>query len=218
MLTLTHYNHCPYCIRVRMALGIKHIAHQLRVLANDDEATPMAMVGKKVVPILTKEDGSHMAESLDIVAYLDEHYGNTRVFVAPKDTQASAAIQQWIEQSRSYLSRLTYPRFVQSASGEFATPSARAYFIHKKEQTIGSFAQHLENTPQLLAQAEQHLESLVPLIHSPESVHGTLSLDDILLFPVLHSMTIIGGLRLPDVVDAYVRTMAARCDIALLEA
>ena len=32
-------------------------------------------MGKKVVPILVKEDGTAMPESLDIVHYVDEHVG-----------------------------------------------------------------------------------------------------------------------------------------------
>ena len=35
-------------------------------LSNDDEATPIGMIGSKQVPILQKEDGSFMGESLDI--------------------------------------------------------------------------------------------------------------------------------------------------------
>ena len=50
------------------------------VLANDDEATPIGLVGKKVVPILVKEDGTAMPESLDIVHYVDEYFGE-KIFI-----------------------------------------------------------------------------------------------------------------------------------------
>ena len=30
------YDHCPFCVRVRLALGLKNVKHELRFLANDD--------------------------------------------------------------------------------------------------------------------------------------------------------------------------------------
>ena len=69
------YDHCPFCVRARMIFGLKNLPVELVVLANDDEATPIGLVGKKVVPILVKEDGTAMPESLDIVHYVDEHFG-----------------------------------------------------------------------------------------------------------------------------------------------
>ena len=45
------YDHCPFCVRVRLALGIKNVKHTLHFLANDDVATPTNLVGKKIAPI-----------------------------------------------------------------------------------------------------------------------------------------------------------------------
>ena len=56
------YDHCPFCVRARMIFGLKNLPVELVVLANDDEATPIGLVGKKVVPILVKEDGTAMPE------------------------------------------------------------------------------------------------------------------------------------------------------------
>lgn len=30
------YDHCPFCVRVRLAFGFKNIKHEVRFLANDD--------------------------------------------------------------------------------------------------------------------------------------------------------------------------------------
>ena len=49
------YDHCPFCVRARMIFGLKNLPVELVVLANDDEATPIGLVGKKVVPILSKK-------------------------------------------------------------------------------------------------------------------------------------------------------------------
>lgn len=39
------YDHCPFCVRVRLALGLKNIKHELYFLANDDIDTPTSLVG-----------------------------------------------------------------------------------------------------------------------------------------------------------------------------
>ena len=64
------YDHCPFCVRVRLALGVKGIKHKLVFMGNDDVETPTALVGKKIAPIWVDEDGP-MAESLDIIEKMD---------------------------------------------------------------------------------------------------------------------------------------------------
>lgn len=49
--TVYLYDHCPFCVRVRLALGIKNIKHKLYFMANDDVQTPVSLVGKKIAPI-----------------------------------------------------------------------------------------------------------------------------------------------------------------------
>ena len=54
------YDHCPFCVRARMIFGLRDVAVEEVVLANDDETTPIGMIGSKQVPILQKKDGSFM--------------------------------------------------------------------------------------------------------------------------------------------------------------
>ena len=49
--TVFVYDHCPFCVRVRLALGLKNIKHTVHFMANDDIPTPTKLVGKKVAPI-----------------------------------------------------------------------------------------------------------------------------------------------------------------------
>lgn len=39
------YDHCPFCVRVRLAFGLKNIKHEVRFLANDDVDTPTKLIG-----------------------------------------------------------------------------------------------------------------------------------------------------------------------------
>ena len=92
------YDHCPFCVRVRVALGVMGVDYKVLTLTlnptrwarpnprpnpdpdpnpnqvifmgNADVETPTAMVGKKIAPIWKDDDGC-MAESLDIIAKLD---------------------------------------------------------------------------------------------------------------------------------------------------
>ncbi|MBY4952672.1 glutathione S-transferase N-terminal domain-containing protein [Pantoea sp. DY-17] len=69
------YEHCPFCVRARMIFGIKKIPFELRVMSEADAETPTSMVGKKIAPILEKDDGTFMAGSRDIVHYVDGQCG-----------------------------------------------------------------------------------------------------------------------------------------------
>jgi glutaredoxin 2 len=60
------------------------------------------------------------------------------------------------------------------------------------------------------------LQTLSGLVVSADAVNGTLSEDDIHLFPLLRSLSIVAGLTLPENVEAYRNRMAQRSDVPLL--
>ncbi|GAB7197714.1 hypothetical protein OS11_39910 [Dickeya oryzae] len=124
------YEHCPFCVKARMIFGLKQLPVELCVLSNDDETTPISMVGQKMVPILQKEDGSYMPESLDIVKYVDELDGKPVL-----TGTTNPAIDAWIRGVYDYAPRLLIPRFSQADFEEFATEAGRNYFINKKRGT-----------------------------------------------------------------------------------
>ena len=43
------YDHCPFCVRVRLAFGLKNIKHEVRFLANDDVDTPTKLIGSFII-------------------------------------------------------------------------------------------------------------------------------------------------------------------------
>ena len=49
------YDHCPFCVRVRLALGIKNVKHNTNFLQNDDIPTPTKLIGKKIAPIFVSK-------------------------------------------------------------------------------------------------------------------------------------------------------------------
>ena len=72
---------------------------------------------------------------------------------------------------------------------------------------------------ELIAEVNQKLQDLEPLIHCPDcATEGGVSLDDIDLWSRLRSLTIVKGLVFPPKVRAYLDTFADRGDLPLYDA
>src|SRR6202451_3240768 len=65
------FEHCSLCFRVRMTAALKRLHLQETVVLDDDTETMVGVVGKRVIPILVKDDGKPMLESMDMVKYVD---------------------------------------------------------------------------------------------------------------------------------------------------
>ncbi|HDR1161430.1 TPA: GrxB family glutaredoxin [Pasteurella multocida] len=204
------YDHCPYCVRAMMIFSLKNIPFKKHVLLNDDEETPIRLVGKKVVPILVKEDGTAMPESLDIVKYIDAHYGE-----AILQTAVRPEIEALLAEITSYSNYLLMPRFVKLDLAEFATQSAIDYFTKKKTDYVGDFTQHFNNTPTYLARLTQDLEKLSALVMGETSLNQHLSFEDILVFPLLRNLTCVKGLRFPARLEKYIKRLSELSKVEL---
>lgn len=204
------YDHCPFCVRARMIFGLKNLPFELVVLANDDEATPIGLVGKKVVPILVKNDGTAMPESLDIVRYVDGNFGEKVL-----SEQIRPEIDEWVKTVGSYYNHLLSPRFVKMNLAEFETQSAVDYFTKKKTEYVGDFQQNLDETATYLVRLHQDLETLVPLIKSSQALKGELSFEDIIVFPMLRNLTCVRDVQFPAEIVAYLEKMSAQSGVAL---
>lgn len=205
------YEHCPFCVKARMIFGLKNIPVEIKVLLNDDEKTPISMVGKKMVPVLQKEDGGFMPESMDIVHYIDKSDGKP-LLTGP----LNASVAAWLRQVSEYTGRLLLPRFATAPLEEFSTPEARKYFADKKQAASGSFQEHLQHSEGLVKKISQDLRALDKLIVEPNAVNGELSEDDINLWPLLRSLSIVQGIDWPSRVQAYRDNMAKQTQVNLI--
>ncbi len=211
MLKLYIYEHCPFCVRARMIFGLKNLPVELVVMLNDDEQTPQRLIGKKIAPILMKEDGSCMAESLDIVDYIDN-----------KDHQplltggSRSEIADWLRHVNEYVNKLILPRVAAAPFEEFATPEARQYYSTKKQAMVGDFDELKQHSAGLIKKVSDDLRKLDKLIVQPNAVNGELSLDDILLFPLLRNLSLVAGIEYPSRVADYRNNMAKQTQINLL--
>lgn len=230
------YDHCPFCVRVRVALGLKNIKFEVRFLANDDAKTPTALIGKKMAPIFQwKTDDLVMAESLDIVAYVDgdERFGPTGV-IAP--ATARTDLKEWQKGVRDLLRGLQRPRYV--ATGllpEFQQLDGRHAFVanhplpgYEKDQwkTTMELPEKLELYAELMAkdpasdieELNRQLVQLDDLIVSTDHCsEGGLCLDDVDLFSRLRSITIIRGVQWPEKLRKYMDHMSHLSDVPLYD-
>ncbi|WP_338562837.1 glutaredoxin 2 [Erwinia sp. E_sp_B04_7] len=205
------YDHCPFCVKARMIFGLKNVPVELVVMLNDDEATPKKLIGQKMAPILMKEDGSCMPESLDIVHYVD-HKDREPLLTG----KTNPAISDWLRHINGYLNKLLLPKIAEAAFAEFATPEARRYFKEKKEANLGSFDELKLHAEGYIKNVNDDLRKLDKLIVKANAVNGELSLDDIHLFPVLRSLSLVAGVEYPSRVADYRDNMAKQTQINLL--
>ena len=202
-MRLYMFEHCSLCFRVRMTAALKRKHLQETVVLDDDTDTMVGLVGKRVIPILVKDDGRPMLESMDMVEYIDSL--GEPVLIGSERPEVAA----WAEEVVEKTAPLTMPRYPLLGLPEFATVAARDHYIVRKRKTFGDFVELRAQTRRYLAELAPSLDALNRLIESPNAVNGILSLDDVRVLPLLRSAAVVKGLHFPDKVRAYFETMMA---------
>jgi glutaredoxin 2 len=198
------FEHCSLCFRVRMIAALKRLHLQETVVLDDDTETMVSLVGKRMVPILVKDDGRAMLESMDMVRHI-ETIGEP-VLTGPERPEIVA----WENATASKTAPLTQPRYPLLGLPEFGTVAALDHYTLRKRRTLGDLVELRAKTRDLLRELTPALEQLNRLIESPQAVNGALSLDDIRVLPMLRSAAVVKGLRFPDMVRRYFETMMDR--------
>lgn len=206
------YDHCPYCVKARMIFGLKNIPVKIITLLNDDETTPISMIGKKMVPILEREPGQFMPESMDIVQFIDKQLSPTLIL-----KEEDLSLLEILNQARAPYYSLVMPRWVQSEMEEFKTPSSRKYFQDKKEQMIGPFSSALEKTEDFKKEILEILLEIENKITRKSNWYlgDQISFNDFHLFAFLRSLTIVKNLSFPPTLESYTKQCAEKSQIPL---
>ncbi|KAE9337148.1 hypothetical protein PR003_g12149 [Phytophthora rubi] len=208
------YDHCPFCCRARVALGLKKVKYDVLFLVNHDEATPIGLVGSKQTPILVPVGEKPFAESWDIVAYVDAHYGGAPIL---QPASGREDLAQWIDTVMPLLVKLFLPRFHAAPLPEFTLRESRNYFKNKKEKSFGAFSDNLAQSPELVKQVNALLVQLESLLHSSHSVNETLSYDDLDLFGRLRGLTLVKGVEWPTKVRQFLEYFSEQGDVPLYD-
>ncbi|WP_395946225.1 glutaredoxin 2 [Caedibacter taeniospiralis] len=211
------YEHCPFCIRPRIIAGIKKIPLELVYLANDDEKSHLDLIGKKQVPFLQKKDGSFLLESLDICQYLNTFDQKPALSTEITTTKALLTLANDLSGASK---SLVYPRFLDHPQNhqDFPTQSAKDYFEHKKEKYIGCFKANLRFPEAAIEKTELVLFELNRLMTFEFASSDKFSWDDIMVFPILRNLTIIGDLvNIPAKLLHYAKKLSTLSGIELYE-
>jgi len=223
------YDHCPFCVRVRVAMGVKGIKHKLIFMGNDDKDTPTKLVGKKIAPIWVDDDGP-MPESLDIIAKMDKE-GT----IAPASGRTD--LKAWQKSVETMCRMLQRPRYVMVPLPEFMQKAGRDAFVNnhqmppfEKEQWKGNpdmplglkyekYAEAFAESAELIPQLNKKLLELDVMIYSKEACTEGIgfSYDDIDLWARLRSLTLIKGLAIPAKTRAYLDYFAKKGDVPLYD-
>jgi glutaredoxin 2 len=198
------FEHCSLCFRVRMLAALKRLHLQEMVVLDDDSETMIRLVGKRQIPILVKDGGEAMLESMDMVAYI-ENLGEP-VLIGPQRPEIAA----WTDRIAPKMSLLTWPRYPLLGLPEFGTVAALDHYNLRKRKALGDLSELRANTRQHIAALIPDLEELGELIEHPSTVNGELSFDDIRVLPLLRSAAVVKGLRFPPRVRDYFESMMDR--------
>jgi glutaredoxin 2 len=203
-MRLYMFEHCSLCFRVRMTAALKRLHLQETVVLDDDSETMIGLVGKRVIPILVKDDGTLMLESMDMVAYIDGV--GEPVLTGPQRSEIAA----WADKVVAKTAPLTMPRYPLLGLPEFRTASALDHYKLRKRKAFGDFIALRANTRTQIKDLMPDLEELDRLIESPTAINGKLSLDDVRVLPLLRSAAIVAGLKFPRKVRDYFESMMSR--------
>jgi glutaredoxin 2 len=198
------FEHCSLCFRVRMIAALKQLHLQEAVVLDDDTDTMVGLVGKRVIPILVKDDGQPMLESMDMVKFIDAH--GDPILTGPERAEMAA----WADQVVAKTAPLTMPRYPLLGLPEFGTVAALDHYNLRKRKAFGDFVELRANTRRYVSDLAPALEELDRLIENPLAVNGTLSFDDVRVLPLLRSAAVVKGLQFPRKVRDYFESMMGR--------
>ena len=203
-MKLMMFEHCSLCFRVWMAAALKGLPLEQQVVEDDDSDAMVSLVGRRVIPILVRDDGTPMLESWAMVDHIESIGGP--MLTGPERPEIAALAARLLDITPN----LTMPRYPLLPLAEFRTQAARAHFIERKRAAYPDMAGLRARTPDFLAELMPELEVLAGQIEAPEAINGTLSRDDLRIVPLLRSVRVVEGLEMPGPVDAYFQAMMGR--------
>ena len=213
IMKLYQYNHCPYCVRIKMMLGRKKFEHQTITIAYDDIKTPTEIIGKKLLPILIKNDNTAMGESLDILKYLDNLDENPILSTQKLPNNINDALFNL----RKNANKLHKPRIVHANIEDFSTTGSIEYYENKfKKKYETDFEQCLKETKNLLPEVQYNLDKINDLLTSQKNIYQDIfAMADIHLFPGLRNLTIVKDINFPSNLKNYMCYQAEQAEIEL---
>lgn len=198
MIKLYHYVHCPFCVRVRMALCHLNIPYESIVLPYDDESTPLSLTGVKMLPIISL-DNKAMNESLDIIARIDSD--NRLKNDILNNARFSEEIEQLLAEVGKNVHSLAMPYWIYTK--EFNIQS-RQYFQSKKEKKRGPFEDLMKEAEVYKKRLEKTLVDLESKLN-PFYTGDQFNISDIMIASHLWGLYVVPEFQFSSKLHSYLQ-------------
>jgi len=230
-ITLHNYEHCPFCVRVRLVAGwtgvpLQQLHHGFGAGVDpskndghgyDPTGGPMAVSGVKSLPAIAGDavPGGVMSESGLICSFVAAHGSGL-----PPPT-GRADVEDWKKQLMAEMKfpKLVRPRLIQQQTPEFLDPRDVAFFKYQHEKAGFSYAQAEAAAGELAPVVSDLLVRLEPLLKgtawqgAPCLNEWGASMDDVQLLPLLRNLSAVSAVQWPERVRAYVEAGCAAAGV-----
>ncbi len=201
-MKLYHYVHCPFCVRVRLALGFLKKEFESIVVPYHDEETPIKMTGVKMLPIMKFSDGA-INESMDIILKIDSH-NKLKNEMYPSYQEE---IDVLLAKIGGDVHSLAMPYWIWTP--EFDVDS-RSYFQSKKEKKRGPFSDLVNNKEQFVIGINETLKQLKSKL-KPFYQSEDLTILDIMIASHLWGLYIVPEFQLEPSIHNYLMRVKEIC-------
>ncbi|CAK1938589.1 glutaredoxin 2 [Vibrio crassostreae] len=204
------YDHCPFCARVAYIAQSLGLDIELVSVDYDDAQTLIDLIGKKMVPVLQKDDGSIMAESLDIIAYFMD--------LKSSDEQRVPSEQATVFQTRAFplSQRIGLPRWWKLDLAEYQSPESKEAWRAAKETEELNFDKLIEQTPQFVEQINPLLKDAELLLNLENGESSLPLIDQAVYFSMLRGFCVEPSITWPPALERWLEKQSETLKLSLL--
>ena len=212
------YDHCPFCIRVDLALGWAKVNYQRKLYGYGDIEGPKALTGEKVLPVLElndKQTGEKqlLRESLDIIGKLNADGWLEENPLSPRSVDET--LKKWESEFQPLHQTLTRPRVIKlppEVAVDFATEADRTYQMNKYTKKGFDYDAAWAKSDETKEAVAKSLNRLAEILEERNESSSTLTLsggekydmNDCIYLPDLRRLTCVKEVKWPPIVRKYV--------------
>ncbi len=214
--TLIHFEFCPFCHRVRLALGFKRIAYTETLDRFYGPDHFRAISGFDRLPVLVYGDGARQGESLDIIRSLDACFPHTAPLAHASGEDAFQTVLAWRARISDTLFRLIAP-VLPAYEGLGDDQRAMAYYRQRMEGWLGASLEELHAQRHAFYDAVRpELETMASSVDRHGFYRSEFSIADTVIAGDLTGLRLLDAIALPAALTAYFERVEAACETSLL--
>jgi len=194
------YDHCPYCIRVELALAFLGVPYTREIYGYGDFDGPKKLTGKKMLPVFEYLGNKH-PESLEIIDLLESNTAHKSI--PPRTKRVD--LDEWLNDSQEVRQDLKRPRIIKMPIKDWESSEDIRYAKEKYEKKGFNYSDAVARTESLIVKMNEFLEKFSDkLLYDTYSVNEFgFGMDDIIVLPHLRTLTCVKGLKWPAKLRSY---------------